>query len=117
MKGENMNVSKTQQPAFKANIDRKFLDAADGYLKNKPKGRYKQFCSAVRRFVEIPNSDHITISYKKSFERGVETHALYAEPKGNEPILLTKKDLFRKLVQKFSFMNEFEFKTKTGLLK
>ena len=112
-----MNIGKTQQPAFKANIDGRFLDAANCYLKNKPEVQYKQFRSAVRRFVEVPNSDHITISYKKSFERGVETHALYAEQEGNEPILLTKKDLFRKLVQKFSFMNEFEFKTKTGLLK
>ena len=112
-----MNINQTQQPAFKANIDGRFLDAANGYLKNKPQGQYKQFCSAVRRFVEVPNSDHITISYKKGFENGAPTHALYANQEGKDPILLTKKDQFRKLIQKFSFMNEFEFKTKTGLLK
>ena len=111
------NTISYQQPAFRANIEGKFLDAADGYLKNQSKGQYKQFCSAVRRFSEIPNSDHLTITYRKGFENGVPSHILYAKEEGKAPIVLTKKDQFRKLIQKFSFMNEYEFKVKTGLIK
>lgn len=106
-----------QQPSFRANIDTKFLDAADGYLKKRPAKEYKQFCSAVRRFHEVPNSEHLTIGYKKGFENGKEMHSLLAMENGKNPIILTAKDQFRKLIQKFLYMNEYEFKIKTGLIK
>lgn len=112
-----MNNTINTQISFKAGFDPKFLDAADGFLKRQPEKQYKQFQSAVRRFVEIPNSDHLTITYKKGFENGTPIHILYANEAGKEPILLTAKDQFRKLVQKFSYMNEYEFKIKTGLIK
>ncbi|MGN0031034.1 MAG: hypothetical protein ACI37Q_03670 [Candidatus Gastranaerophilaceae bacterium] len=112
-----MNNTIDTHISFKANIDSKFLNAADAYLKNQPPKQYKQFNSAVRRFVEIPNSDHLTISYKRSFQNGLPTHSLYANEAGQPPILLTVKDQFRKLIQKFSYMNEYEFKIKTGLIK
>ena len=105
------------QPSFKASIDSKFLNAADTFLQKQSKQQYKQFNSAVRRFIEIPNSDHLTITYKKGFENGLPVHSLYATEAGNEPILLTVKDQFRKLIQKFSYMNEYEFKIKTGLIQ
>lgn len=112
-----MNNTINPQISFKANIDGKFLDAADGFLKNQPRSQYKQFCSAVRRFSEIPNSDNLTIRYKKEYKNGYLSHALYAEEVGKPSILLTVKDQFRKLIQKFSYMNEYEFKVKTGLIK
>lgn len=111
------NTISHQQPAFRAHVDTKFLDAADGYLKKQPALQYKQFCSAIRRFNEIPNSDHLTIGYKKSFVNGTPSHTLYAAEEGKPPIILTAKDQFRKLIQKFLFMNEYEFKIKTGLIK
>lgn len=111
------NTISHQQPCFRANVDSKFLDAADGYLQKQSPKQYKQFCSAVRRFVEIPNSNHLTIEYKKEFINNTVSHSLYATEAGKTPILLTVKDQFRKLIQKFSFMNEYEFKIKTGLIK
>lgn len=112
-----MNNTINTQISFRANIDSKFLDAADGFLKKQPQKQYQQFQSAVRRFIEIPNSDNLTITYKKGFENGLPVHSLYANEAGKEPILLTAKDQFRKLIQKFSYMNEYEFKIKTGLIK
>lgn len=110
---------KAAQPAvaFKASFDDKFLNAADAYYKklNSP-AKYKQFCSAVRRFVEVPESDNITIRYTKGYANGKPSHMLYASNKGQD-ILLTAKDQFRKLLEKFSYMNEYEFKLKTGLIK
>lgn len=110
---------KAAQPAvaFKASFDDKFLNAADAYYQkmNSP-AKYKQFCSAVRRFAEVPNSDHITIRYNKGFANGKPSHMLYASENGKD-VLLTAKDQFRKLLDKFSYMNEYEFKLKTGLIK
>lgn len=103
--------------SFKANFDEKFLNAADAYYKklNSPV-KYKQFCSAVKRFVEVPNSDNITIHYNRGYANGKPAHMLYASKNGDD-ILLTAKDQFRKLLDKFSYMNEYEFKIKTGLIK
>lgn len=102
---------------FTANFDGRFLDAADAfYKKNNVPSKYKQFCSAVRRFAEVPNSDSITISYKKEFTKGQPVHTLYASESGKSPVILTQKDQFRKLLEKFSYMNEYEFKLKTGLI-
>ena len=112
-----MNNTISHQPSFKANIDGKFLDAANAYLKKRPEREYKQFCSAVRRFHEVPNSDHLTIAYKRGFENGKEMHSLVAMENEKEPIMLSAKDQFRKLIQKFLYMNEYEFKIKTGLIK
>lgn len=106
-----------QQPTFRANINDKFLNAADGYLKNRPVKEYKQFCSAIRRFHEVPKSDNINIEYKKTFQDGKEMHSLFAIEKDKEPIVLATKDQFRKLIQKFIYMNEYEFKIKTGLIE
>lgn len=112
-----MNNSINSQTSFKASIDSTFLNAADAFLQKQSSKNYKQFNSAVRRFVEIPNSDHLTISYQKGFKEGKPTHSLFATEEGKKPILLTEKDMFRKLIQKFSYMNEYEFKVKTGLIK
>lgn len=114
-----MQVSniKNNHQSFSANYDRHFLDAADAfYKKNNVPAKYKQFCCAVRRFTEVPNSDNITISYKKELKDGKQIHSLYAKEADKEPVLLTQKDLFRKLLEKFSYMKEYEFKLKTGLL-
>ena len=115
-----MNTNLSIQPYnsnFKANLSPKFLDAADGYFKNaKQAGKYKQFCSAVRRFIEIPNTDNITIEYKKMYKDGNLSHALCAND-GTKEVVLTAKDQFRKMLEKFSYMNEHEFKTKMGILK
>lgn len=112
-----MNNTINCQTTFRANIDAKFLNAADAFLQKQPAKQYKQFNSAVRRFVEIPNSDHLTISYKRGFKDGKANYSLLATEEGKEPVLLTEKDMFRKLIQKFSYMNEYEFKIKTGLIK
>jgi len=115
---QNLSINPVNT-SFRANLDGRFLDAADGYYKQlKSPVKYKQFCSAVRRFAEIPNTDNITITYKKIFKDGKPSHALYAIEEGKEsPVVLTVKDHFRKLLEKFSYMNEYEFKTKMGIIK
>ena len=96
-----MDNTINSQLTFRANIDTKFLNAADGFLKKQPAQKYKQFNSAVRRFIEIPHSDQFTIMYNREIKDGKLMHALYAIRDGKAPILLTAKDQFRKLIQKF----------------
>ena len=117
MQYNNTIMPSNSAVAFKASFDAKFLNAADAYYQkmNSP-AKYKQFCSAVRRFVEVPNSDHITIRYNRGYANGKPSHMLYASENGKD-VLLTAKDQFRKLLDKFSYMNEYEFKLKTGLTK
>lgn len=110
-----MNNTINSQVSFKANFTNEFLDAADSYLRRQKRSEYKQFCSAIRRFAELPNSDSITIRYSKELKNGETVHALYADELGKKPVLLTAKDQFRKVIKKFSFLSEREFKTKTGL--
>ena len=115
---QNLTVN-TNATSFRAHIDSKFLYAANAfYRENRSPAKYSQFRSAIRRFREIANSDSLTISYKKGFKDGKPSHLLYAKEEGKQQdILLAQKDQFRKLLEKFSYMNEYEFKIKTGLIK
>ena len=113
----NSISNSSQELSFKASFDAHFLDAANAYYtKLKSPAKNKQFNSAIRRFVEVPNSDEIKISYKRGFKDGKPAHVLYATKEGNDIVLIVK-DQFRKLLEKFSYMNEYEFKIKTGLIK
>lgn len=110
----NSNLTvRPYQPVFKANFSDKFLNAADKYYSNTGNAKkYKQFCSAVRRFAELPNSDDVTIDYKSVINEGKREHILFASKLGESPVVLTAKDQFRKVLEKFSYMSEFEFNTK-----
>ena len=102
--------------AFQANFDSKFLKASNAFLRNRSNREISQFDSAVRRFEELPNSDHLTISYKKKFVEGKPMHMLFAGENNENQVVLAAKDQFRKLIQKFSYMNEYEFQVKTGII-
>ena len=106
--------------SFRAKISDNFLSAAENYFfenQRIPEAKYKQFCSAVRRFEELPDTDHITIDYKKSIKGDKAQHSIVGITDTAEKINLTTKDRFRKAIEKFSYMNEYEFLLKMGLIK
>ena len=77
-------------------------------------GNYRQqtlFEENVDMFENMPNSQGITISYERASENGEIKHALIAQ-KGDKKVTLSTKDQFRKIVEKFSRMSEYEFRAK-----
>ena len=113
-----MNISpiSNNQPCFNAKISHAFWDAAENYMLGSTEKRvvnYGQFARAVEKFSKYGN-DETTIVYKKEFVDGAKRFALYAEEAGKAPILLAAKDSFRKLLQKFTHISEYEYNIKTG---
>lgn len=110
---------KTTQPAFKAKIEDNLLDAAYEHFCNHSSSKnYGQYCSALKRFSELPDTENVSIGYKKVFKNGKPSHMLYGFHETDfRAVVLTKKDFFRQLIDKFSYMTEAEFLTKMSLLK
>lgn len=66
----------------------------------------------------MPNTDSINISGRRMYHNGEASYALYARDNNTgKSVLLTAKNQFRKLLEKFSYMNEYEFNVKMGLKK
>lgn len=104
---------------FKANVSKDFRAAAENLLLH-PKDqrmasakKHNSFMHAIKRFGKFGNSETL-ITLKKEFKDGKKTFSLYAEENGKEPILLTSKDSFRKVVEKFTHINEYEYNLKTN---
>ena len=106
-----MNLNSVNNVSFKAEISPRFLVPARRCLEEAPYRQQANFDDSVRMFKNMPNTDGITISYEKTREDGELKHVLLAQ-KGDKKVILSKKDQFRKLVEKFSNINEHEFKTK-----
>ena len=107
-----MNINSIKNIPFKAEISRRFLVPAQRHLEQN--GTYRQqlmFDDNVNMFKNMPNSQGITISYERVNEDGKIKHALIAQ-KGDKKVTLSTKDQFRKIVEKFFHMNEYEFRTK-----
>ena len=116
-----INKIQANNIGFSAKISDNFLSAAENYFyanSKIPEKKYKQFNSAIRRFEELPETDHITIDYKKNVKNNKFQHSIVGINEATkEEVKLTSKDMFRKAVEKFSYMNEYEFLLKMGLLK
>ena len=104
------------RPAFKANVSESLIGAAESYYQKNysPRG-YNLFYEAVKRFNKLPNTDSITIGMKKIYSNGKKQFALYAkEEDTGRQVVLSQKDQFRKLLEKFTHINEYEFNLKMG---
>ena len=105
--------------SFKANVSGDFRAAAENLLLHpKDKGmaslkKHDSFMHAIKRFGKFGNPETL-ITLKKEFKDGKRMFSLYAEEAGKEPVLLTTKDNFRKVVEKFTHINEYEYNLKTN---
>ena len=106
-----MNINSINNMPFRAEISRRFLVPAQRHLENASYRQQVQFEDNVDMFENMPNTQGITISYERVSQDGKIQHALVAQ-KGDKKVVLSTKDQFRKIVEKFSHMNEYEFKTK-----
>lgn len=104
---------------FNAKISPEFISAAKNYYTKT--NSYAQSSAKIDRFMhqvgkfEKFGSDDITITYAQMpLEK--KQHVLYAVKEGMQPgdyIVLAVKDQFRKLLEKFTHINKYEFDLKT----
>lgn len=106
-----MNINSINNVSFGAEISRRFLVPAQRHLENATYRQQINFEDNVDMFQKMPYTEGITISYERVSQDGKIQHALIAQ-KGDKKVVLSTKDQFRKIVEKFSHMNEHEFKTK-----
>lgn len=104
---------------FKANVSSDFRAAAENLLLH-PKNtgmasakKHESFMNAIKRFGKFGNPETL-ITLKKEFKDGKKMFSLYAEEPNKNPVLLTTKDSFRKVVEKFTHINEYEFNIKVN---
>lgn len=108
------NYQSNYQPNFKATVSKDFIDAAKNYLKKNPT-KLEAFEKKVDTY-KYYGTDDINIFYKKNIINGKANYALYAAKNGMKPeeyVVLTVKDFFRKVVEKFMHINKYEFDMKT----
>ncbi len=102
---------------FTANVSKKFQDAVRRYYNHSDltraqnQDRMDNFMAKVDEYKLFGNKD-MDVVYKISKENGKKMHALYIEELGYKPVLLAKKDQFRKLLGKFIKVNDYEFNIK-----
>lgn len=106
-----MNINSVNNLSFRAEVSQRFLAPAKRHLENATYRQQSMFEDNVAMFENMPNTEGIIISYERVRENGEMKHALVAQ-KGDKKVTLSVKDQFRKIVEKFSRMNEYEFQTK-----
>jgi hypothetical protein len=110
----NLSVNGAQ-PNFRANVSRSFQDAAYYYYTRTAKTPecLQKFVKKVNEFQEFGHRN-LTVSYKKEYKDGKLNYVLFASDPGydSEAVVLTRKDVFRKIIDKFLHMNQYEFNMK-----
>ena len=110
------NLSVTPyKPNFQANVHKDFINAACiHYNKQHAPQKFEKFMQKVQAFKRYDTND-VNIIYDKFTLNGKTQHVLYAVKDGmkqGEYVVLSTKDQFRKLVEKFMHINEYEYTMK-----
>jgi len=107
------NVYDNYQLNFSAQVSKNFISASRNYCENTKQGKQviDKFFQQIRNFKKFGYEDY-TIEYKKNRVNGKTEYSLIAlryGMKDSDGMVLTKKDNFRKVFQKFLHMNKHEF--------
>ena len=111
----NLSIS-ASQTNFKAQVSNKFIKTAHNFYQGigKNKDKLRKFDEKVQLLREWGYDDYY-IKYVKKDANGKRKHMLIAVKNGMEDwqgAVLTSKDMFRKVAEKFCYMNKCEFTTK-----
>ena len=107
-----MNINPVSNISFSARISKKFVDDVNNYLSgSRNQIQRDNFNAKVDEF-KLFGNQNMEVTYKNSYEDGQRMHSLYIEEPGYSPVLLAKKDMFRKLISKFEHINQYEFDIK-----
>jgi len=106
------SVNNNSQPSFKAYITNDFYVAARNHFnKIRRPERFDMFEKQMAK-IEQMGTTNMRVSHKRIFEDGKPQYALLVN-NGDKQAVLTVKDQFRKIVEKFMHINEYEFNIKT----
>lgn len=108
------SLQSNYQPNFKANVSKNFVEASKNYLRKNP-SKLEAFEKKVDTY-KYYGTDDINVFHQRIMLNGKPQYALYAAKDGMMPeeyVLLTVKDVFRKIVEKFMHINKYEFNMKT----
>jgi len=104
------------QPSFHAQVSKNFIKNAintiDSQMRNK--SLKINFDKKVKEFADFGYDDFF-VKYVKENIDGVRYHKLIAVKPGmddSQGTVLTKKDKFRKVIEKFTHINKYEFTKK-----
>ena len=98
------------KPSFGIKVNKRFIDAAHNYYNDveyRP-WRTKPFDKRVKEVIDTFGYDEFELVFKKERENGVLMHCLYAIKEGMDDVLISRKDQFRKLMDKFRYMTKGE---------
>ena len=110
--GYRMRIE-SNQPAFGAKVDEKFVNAMRGYInhgENRLKNNYK-LNQKIETYDSFGHDDYTVQLHQKYTAMGTE-YALKAVKDGENPdnaIVLAKRNSFRAIVNKFLHINRSEF--------
>jgi hypothetical protein len=111
----NSNLSVTSyKPSFGIKVNKKFIDAAHNYYNDveyRP-WRTKPFDKRVKEVIDTLGYEDFELTYVKEHKNGVISHCLYAIKDTMDPVLISSKDQFRKLLDKFRYINKHELYVK-----
>lgn len=111
----NSNLSVTSyKPSFGIKVNKNFIDAAHNYYNDveyRP-WRTKPFDKRVKEVIDTLGYEDFELIYKKERKDGTLMHCLYAVKEGMDDVLITAKDQFRKLLDKFRYINKHELYVK-----
>lgn len=113
------SIQSNYQPNFQANVSNNFVKASKDYLSKV--GNQSKMDAFVKKIDNFKNygSDNIEVFHERIFINGKPNYALYAKKEGMKPteyVVLTVKDQFRKVVDKFMHINKHEFELKAQTL-
>ncbi len=106
------------KPSFQAKVSSKFTEAAKNYFQKNPV-KLEAFEKKVDTYKYYGLSD-VNVFHERVILNGKPHYALYAAKDGAKPeeyALLTVKDAFRKVIEKFMRINKYEFNLKTKDIK
>ena len=116
--------NKNSNFSFQAKVSPDFINAAKNYYTKT--NSYLQCDAKINKFMhkigeyDKFGKDDVTVIYQKVHLNGQTQHALYAVKEGMQPgdyVVLTVKDQFRKVLEKFLRINKYEFDVKTKDVK
>lgn len=109
----NLSVNNVN-PVFGARVSKNFIKAAHNYLNGVEYNGQKcrNFDRKVTKVENNFDNDDYTIIHKKIRNGKNTEHALYAINENYDPILITKKDKFRKVIEKFMHLSKQELDAK-----
>lgn len=111
----DLTINTAYRPAFQANVSEEFIKGAKSYYRNaNQEYKFKKFMQKVSAFKSY-DTDEYTIVHEKINLNGINQHVLYAIKDGMKPgeyIVLAVKDSYKKILEKFTHISDYEYAMK-----